>query len=171
MDRTNVETVIVAGKIRKWKGRLLDHATGSPMDLRGLASATRGVARLSLQSVYQQPVWPTAVYARHSQKPFPRELKGCQKRCEEKRIGFAPHQAPVPRRAGTADYLDAPEAALFTNETSTGVRMWLTSRFPRLHSRARALRILHLQPILRRPGAVGRVASTRWISRPSLSAF
>jgi cytosine/adenosine deaminase-related metal-dependent hydrolase len=24
MDRTNVETVIVAGKIRKWKGRLLD---------------------------------------------------------------------------------------------------------------------------------------------------
>ena len=25
MDRTNVETVIVAGKVRKWKGRLLDH--------------------------------------------------------------------------------------------------------------------------------------------------
>jgi cytosine/adenosine deaminase-related metal-dependent hydrolase len=24
MDRTNVETVIVAGKIRKWKGQLLD---------------------------------------------------------------------------------------------------------------------------------------------------
>jgi 5-methylthioadenosine/S-adenosylhomocysteine deaminase len=24
MDRTNVETVIVAGKIRKWKGHLLD---------------------------------------------------------------------------------------------------------------------------------------------------
>jgi 5-methylthioadenosine/S-adenosylhomocysteine deaminase len=24
MDRTNVETVIVAGKIRKWQGRLLD---------------------------------------------------------------------------------------------------------------------------------------------------
>ncbi len=24
MERTNVETVIVAGKIRKWKGRLLD---------------------------------------------------------------------------------------------------------------------------------------------------
>ena len=23
MDRTNVETVIVAGKVRKWKGRLL----------------------------------------------------------------------------------------------------------------------------------------------------
>jgi 5-methylthioadenosine/S-adenosylhomocysteine deaminase len=30
MDRTNVETVIVAGKIRKWKGRLLD------VDLRSL---------------------------------------------------------------------------------------------------------------------------------------
>jgi len=24
MDRTNVETVIVAGKVRKWQGRLLD---------------------------------------------------------------------------------------------------------------------------------------------------
>jgi len=24
MDRTNVETVIVAGKVRKWKGELLD---------------------------------------------------------------------------------------------------------------------------------------------------
>ncbi|WP_234436319.1 hypothetical protein [Streptomyces sp. NRRL S-813] len=24
MDRTNVETVIVAGKVRKWRGRLLD---------------------------------------------------------------------------------------------------------------------------------------------------
>src|SRR5213078_30877 len=24
MDRTNVETVMVAGKVRKWKGRLLD---------------------------------------------------------------------------------------------------------------------------------------------------
>jgi cytosine/adenosine deaminase-related metal-dependent hydrolase len=30
MDRTNVETVIVAGKVRKWKGRLLE------MDLAGL---------------------------------------------------------------------------------------------------------------------------------------
>jgi cytosine/adenosine deaminase-related metal-dependent hydrolase len=36
MDRTNVETVIVAGKIRKWKGQLLDTSTGAPMDLRGL---------------------------------------------------------------------------------------------------------------------------------------
>ena len=32
MDRTNVETVIVAGKVRKWKGRLLD------VDLNGLRS-------------------------------------------------------------------------------------------------------------------------------------
>ena len=24
MDRSNVETVIVAGKVRKWKGRMLD---------------------------------------------------------------------------------------------------------------------------------------------------
>ena len=30
MDRTNVETVIVAGKIRKWKGKLLG------VDLNGL---------------------------------------------------------------------------------------------------------------------------------------
>jgi 5-methylthioadenosine/S-adenosylhomocysteine deaminase len=36
MDRTNVETVIVAGKVRKWKGQLLDNVTGFPMDLRGL---------------------------------------------------------------------------------------------------------------------------------------
>src|SRR5262249_3591718 len=33
MDRTNVETVIVAGKIRKWKGVLLDNSSGAPMDL------------------------------------------------------------------------------------------------------------------------------------------
>ena len=36
MDRTNVETVIVAGKVRKWKGQLLDNSNGSPMDLRSL---------------------------------------------------------------------------------------------------------------------------------------
>jgi hypothetical protein len=36
MDRTNVETVIVAGKIRKWKGVLLDNFTGAPVDLTGL---------------------------------------------------------------------------------------------------------------------------------------
>jgi len=29
MDRTNVETVIVAGKVRKWKGKLLDVELGS----------------------------------------------------------------------------------------------------------------------------------------------
>jgi len=33
MDRTNVETVIVAGKIRKWKGQLLDNFTSAPLDL------------------------------------------------------------------------------------------------------------------------------------------
>jgi len=36
MDRTNVETVIVAGKVRKWKGQLLDNTTGRPMDLTSL---------------------------------------------------------------------------------------------------------------------------------------
>jgi cytosine/adenosine deaminase-related metal-dependent hydrolase len=36
MDRTNVETVIVAGKVRKWKGQLLDNVTGAPMNLTGL---------------------------------------------------------------------------------------------------------------------------------------
>jgi 5-methylthioadenosine/S-adenosylhomocysteine deaminase len=36
MDRTNVETVIVAGKVRKWRGQLLDNSTGFPVDLRGL---------------------------------------------------------------------------------------------------------------------------------------
>src|SRR6185437_6781288 len=32
MDRTNVETVIVAGKVRKWKGQLLDYRSGAPLD-------------------------------------------------------------------------------------------------------------------------------------------
>ena len=36
MDRTNVETVIVAGKVRKWKGQLLDNSSSAPMDLRRL---------------------------------------------------------------------------------------------------------------------------------------
>jgi 5-methylthioadenosine/S-adenosylhomocysteine deaminase len=36
MDRTNVETVIVAGKIRKWRGQLLDNVTGGVLDLRNL---------------------------------------------------------------------------------------------------------------------------------------
>ena len=34
MDRCNVETVIVAGKVRKWKGRLLD------VDLAGFARSS-----------------------------------------------------------------------------------------------------------------------------------
>ena len=38
MDRTNVETVIVAGKIRKWKGQLQDVNLDS---LRGQLAATR----------------------------------------------------------------------------------------------------------------------------------
>ena len=42
MDRTNVETVIVAGKVRKWKGQLLD------VDLNQLRQAARGLARLYL---------------------------------------------------------------------------------------------------------------------------
>ena len=42
MDRTNVETVIVAGKVRKWKGKLLD------VDLTEAAPAARGLARLHL---------------------------------------------------------------------------------------------------------------------------
>ena len=40
MDRTNVETVIVAGKVRKWKGQLLD------VDLDQAACAAHGLARL-----------------------------------------------------------------------------------------------------------------------------
>ena len=43
MDRTNVETVIVAGKVRKWKGQLLD------VDLDRLRQPARGLARLHLQ--------------------------------------------------------------------------------------------------------------------------
>ena len=44
MERTNVETVIVAGKVRKWKGKLLD------VDLPQPAQAARGLARLHLRS-------------------------------------------------------------------------------------------------------------------------
>ena len=43
MERSNVETVIVAGKVRKWKGKLLD------VDLRRLRRQARGLARLPLQ--------------------------------------------------------------------------------------------------------------------------
>ena len=43
MDRSNVETVIVAGKVRKWKGQLLD------VDLNHAAPAARGLARLPLR--------------------------------------------------------------------------------------------------------------------------
>ena len=43
MERSNVETVIVAGKVRKWKGRLLDANLGAP------AHAARGLARLPVQ--------------------------------------------------------------------------------------------------------------------------
>ena len=56
MDRTNVETVIVAGKVRKWKGRLLD------VDLDRLRQPARGLARLYFQrgwhsaGLVQQPV-------------------------------------------------------------------------------------------------------------------
>ena len=42
MDRTNVETVIVAGKVRKWKGQLLDNITGAPLNL--------GVLRAQLEA-------------------------------------------------------------------------------------------------------------------------
>ena len=41
MDRTNVETVIVAGKVRKWKGQLLD------VDLPSCASSSRPRATTS----------------------------------------------------------------------------------------------------------------------------
>ena len=41
MDRTNVETVIVAGKVRKWKGQLLD------VNLDKLRSSSRPRATLS----------------------------------------------------------------------------------------------------------------------------
>ena len=42
MERSNVETVIVAGKVRKWKGRLLD------VDLSRLRQRAKGVARRHL---------------------------------------------------------------------------------------------------------------------------
>ena len=56
MDRTNVETVIVAGKVRKWKGQLLD------VNLDKLRTPARGIARLHFQrgwysaGLVQQPL-------------------------------------------------------------------------------------------------------------------
>lgn len=50
MDRTNVETVIVAGKVRKWKGHLLDNTTGAPMDL----STLRAQLEASRDYLFQQ---------------------------------------------------------------------------------------------------------------------
>ena len=43
MDRTNVETVIVAGRVRKWKGQARQHQRG------GAAREARGIARLRLR--------------------------------------------------------------------------------------------------------------------------
>ena len=68
MDRTNVETVIVAGKVRKWKGQLLD------VDLTASAPAARGLARLRLlrgghpAGPVQQPVAEAAT-ADHGAAP------------------------------------------------------------------------------------------------------
>jgi cytosine/adenosine deaminase-related metal-dependent hydrolase len=49
MDRTNVETVIVAGKVRKWKGRLLDvdlrHLRQQLADSRDYVFAAAGIAQ------------------------------------------------------------------------------------------------------------------------------
>ena len=44
MERSNVETVIVAGKVRKWKGRLLD------VELQQAAPRPGGLARLPVQT-------------------------------------------------------------------------------------------------------------------------
>jgi cytosine/adenosine deaminase-related metal-dependent hydrolase len=47
MDRTNVETVIVAGKVRKWRGRLLDvdirHLRGQLESSRDYILAAAGI--------------------------------------------------------------------------------------------------------------------------------
>ena len=56
MERSNVETVIVAGKVRKWKGKLLD------VDLRRLRRRAGSLARLPVQR------------GRHPAGPVPAEL-------------------------------------------------------------------------------------------------
>ena len=45
MDRSNVETVIVAGKVRKWKGRLLDVEPAQPARASSKPRATTCSAR------------------------------------------------------------------------------------------------------------------------------
>src|SRR6266704_1090036 len=53
MDRTNVETVIVAGKVRKWKGKLLDvdlnHRPRQPADPRVSSAMRRRVISAGLR--------------------------------------------------------------------------------------------------------------------------
>jgi 5-methylthioadenosine/S-adenosylhomocysteine deaminase len=49
MERTNVETVIVAGKVRKWKGKLLDvnlrHLRGQLEESRDFIFGKAGVSQ------------------------------------------------------------------------------------------------------------------------------
>ena len=58
MDRTNVETVIVAGKVRKWKGQLLD------VNLSRLRAGPRGLARLHLRGG-RHPAGPVRAAVTH----------------------------------------------------------------------------------------------------------
>src|SRR5262249_39005501 len=61
MDRTNVETVIVAGKIRKWKGQLLDNSSGRPMDLRGLRAQLEASRDYLFQHYINNPFGPPPI--------------------------------------------------------------------------------------------------------------
>jgi 5-methylthioadenosine/S-adenosylhomocysteine deaminase len=61
MDRTNVETVIVAGKIRKWKGQLLDNSTGAPMNLRGLRAQLEASRDYLFQHYINNPFGPPPI--------------------------------------------------------------------------------------------------------------
>ena len=79
MDRTNVETVIVAGKVRKWKGKLLD------VDLPASAPAARGFARPYLRR------------GRHPAGPVPQQLSPLVAREPAGRLGRSAGSCPPER--------------------------------------------------------------------------
>ena len=56
MDRTNVETVIVAGKMRKWKGQLLDVNLDTAAQASSRPRATLSSRRRYSAGLVQQPV-------------------------------------------------------------------------------------------------------------------
>jgi hypothetical protein len=100
MDRINVETVIVAGRVRKWKGQLLDNVTGAPMDMRGLRAQLEASRDYFLsQYINNTFVGIPVANNRPIRTAFPRICSAAIKRgAQQKRGRLRP---PAPSIAGT----------------------------------------------------------------------